>query len=116
MQATSASAVRVKMADLRKCSVSAAACVGVGFLEAAMSERKIGIESQAGRILALLQRFQGQWVGLPEILALRPRIACHTRRLSEIRQFWNIEIAKKWDEENSELHVSYRLVGRRNGA
>ena len=83
-----------------------------------------GRESQADRILALLQcsifRSGSQpiygWVPLPEILNLRPRIACHTKRINELRKEWNIEIAKKWDEENSELHVSYRLVGRRNGA
>jgi len=65
---------------------------------------------QSLRILKLLQSYNGNWVPLPEILDLR--IACHTKRLSELRRAGHhIEIRD--ERVNGIRHTSYRLVLQR---
>ena len=69
-----------------------------------MSER----QTQANRILALLQAHKGEWVGLPKIQLLF--IASHTRRIHELRaDGWIIELQDTW--VGRERHTSYRLRG-----
>jgi hypothetical protein len=61
-------------------------------------------KTQADRLLRLLE--SKEWVTLPEILDLR--IACHTRRISELReQGHDIECEKTW--VNGVQHTRYRL-------
>ena len=76
--------------------------------------------SQKARLLALLQ--SKPVVMLPEILHLSPRIASHTKRLSELKaEGWDIQcekeprIVKDWAGNviGRELHTKYRLVGRK---
>jgi hypothetical protein len=65
--------------------------------------------TQQRRILLLLE--SREWVGLPEILDLR--IACHTRRISELReQGYVIECETEWRE--GVRHSRYRLVLKPN--
>jgi helix-turn-helix protein len=66
-----------------------------------MSEHK----TQRARILALLM--SKEWVTLPEIMDLR--IACHTKRISELREE-GFEIVMEPKRVGKSLHTRYRLV------
>ncbi len=73
----------------------------------------MGKQSQADRILALLQRWKGSWVTLPEILRLG--IACHTKRISELRRAGHlIELRDNWTKEDAlrVRHTAYRWMGQ----
>jgi hypothetical protein len=63
-------------------------------------------QKQSDRILALLQRYPGDFVPLPMILDLR--IASYTRRLHELREDgWLIETIHL-----GKHHTAYALRGR----
>ena len=66
-------------------------------------------QTQCARILTLLQHHAGEWVPLPRILDLR--IACHSKRLSDLRrEGWIIELNDV--RFGKERHTMYRLLGK----
>ena len=65
--------------------------------------------SQAQRILNLLREYEGNWLPLPEILALG--IASHTRRIFELRKKWVIEMREEW--VGQQRQTAYRLLGEK---
>ena len=74
-----------------------------------MSDR----QTQRARLLALLQSHgycgQDGWVPLPWILKLG--IACHTRRIHELRKEWEIELRDEW--VGGQRRTAYRLLSRK---
>jgi hypothetical protein len=73
----------------------------------------MGRAKQADRILALLQVSKGQWVSLPQIMDLH--IACHTKRISELRRDGHIiELRDEYVHSfrGCVRHTSYRWLGR----
>lgn len=79
-------------------------------------------ETQQDRLLELLESAsawatpyfpEDSWVSLPQILDLRPRIASHTKIISNLREKLrlvgsDIECEEKF--VNGEMHTRYRLV------
>ena len=77
--------------------------------------RSKGRVTQCDRIRALLEARTGQWVPLPEILDLRPRIAMYVTRIYELRilgisEGFRIDNKLERDEATSETHSWYRLL------
>ena len=67
--------------------------------------------TQCERLLNLLKSHEGDWVSLPEIMALQ--LASHTRRIFELRQSlklqgYQIEIKSEWPGPD-ERHTWYKL-------
>ena len=75
-------------------------------------------KSQKQRILELLERNQWQWVSVVEILRLRPRIACYTMRISELRRDWYQIFNKTMWIKEKDWHMvkysKYLLIWRTN--
>ena len=67
-------------------------------------------DSQAGRLLALLESRVGQCVSLPEILALR--IAQYSARIHDLRHRYGFHIETGCEHGRPD-HSWFRLVGRR---
>ena len=56
--------------------------------------------SQKDRILNLLKKNKGKWVSVVDIMRLRPKIANHTARITELKQKWHQIFNKtKWVKE-----------------
>ncbi len=70
--------------------------------------------TQCDRILALLDAAKGEWVPLPAIMDLRPRIAQYNARIFELRmqgarEGFFIDGRFERDEESGETKSWYRL-------
>lgn len=64
--------------------------------------------SQSLRILKVLQRYEGNWCGLNELMDLR--IASITRRISDLRQQGYDIRNKKETQEDGTIYSWYRLI------
>jgi hypothetical protein len=70
-------------------------------------------KSQSERLLALLRSYGDFWCPLPEIMKLG--IACHTKRVSELRdRGFDILCDTSWVE--GVRHSRYKLVSEPGGA
>jgi hypothetical protein len=58
--------------------------------------------SQEGRILALLESYQGRRVPLPAILDLRPRISQYSRAIHTLRHKYGFRIENGCEEGRSD--------------
>ena len=65
-------------------------------------------DSQCGRILRLLESRRGEWVALPEILALR--ISQYGTRVKELRDDWGLLIENKVEMVDGQRRSWFRLV------
>lgn len=82
-----------------------------------MSQRSIveSRPSQTARIVDLLRSRSPHWVGLPEILDMRPRISQFSARVWEARHRWGLPIENKVEIVNGEKHSWFRLVEKPTG-
>lgn len=66
--------------------------------------------SQTARIVNLLRSRSPEWVPLPEILDLKPRISQFSARVWEARHRWSLPIENRMETINGEKHSWFRLV------
>lgn len=64
--------------------------------------------TQTGRIVEFLRSRKGQWVPLPEILALR--ISQYSARIYEARHRWGLNIENRIETVNGQKLSWFRLI------
>lgn len=72
---------------------------------------RIGLENnatQTAKIVEFLRSYKGQWVPLPEILALR--ISQYSARIYEARHRWGLKIENRVETINGQKHSWFRLI------
>lgn len=64
--------------------------------------------SQTQQIVNLLRSRKGQWVSLPEILALK--ISQYNARIYQARHEWGLTIQNREERVNGQKHTFFRIV------
>ena len=66
--------------------------------------------SQTSRIVDLLRSRSPEWVPLPEILDMRPRISQFSARVWEARHRWGLSIENRVENVGGEKRSWFRLI------